>query len=52
MASAHSTLNDDPRVAPRPELPADDWAADSLADALEACDGSIELVEPLQSDRR
>ena len=58
MASAHSTLNCDPVVDPRPELPADDWAADSLVEAFEAVDGDfadltfdecvgwIELTEP------
>ena len=48
MACSHSTLNDDPRVAPRSELPDDDPTADSLAEAIEGCDGDIELLEPLQ----
>ena len=35
MASAHFTLSDDPRVDLRPELPDDDPAGDSLAEAFD-----------------
>ena len=46
MASSHSTAYNALVVAPLPELPADD--PDSLAEAFEACDGDIELLEPIE----
>ena len=46
MACSHSTLNDAPVIDPRPELPADVSAADSLVEALELANGGES--EPLQ----
>ena len=47
MAASNSTANNDPVVAPLRELPADD-PGDSLAEAFEACNGDIELSEPIE----
>ena len=45
MAASHSTANNALVVVPPPSYRPDD-PGDSLAEAFEACDGDIELLEP------
>ena len=55
MADCHSTLSDDPRVDPRPELPTDDPAGDSLVEVFEGADGYVllsEAIEPVDEPDR